>query len=66
MGLPESEGAPKVNAVRVGVVAGFVACAAYPLMVFVPLSMRATAAIAACFGPALAVSGFGVRALLDM
>lgn len=54
------------TAVRLGIVAGFVACAAYPLMVFVPLPMRVTAAIAACFGPALAVACFGMKALLDL
>jgi len=63
--LSESPGASRVNAVRLGIVAGFVACAAYPLMVFVPLPVRASAAIAACFGPALAVACFGVKALLD-
>jgi hypothetical protein len=59
-------GASGVTAVRLGIVAGFVACAAYPLAVFVPLPMRGTAAIAACFGPALAVACFGMKALLDL
>jgi hypothetical protein len=54
-----------VNALRLGIVAGFIACMAYPLMVFFPLPAREAAAIAACFGPALAVAGFGLKALLD-
>jgi hypothetical protein len=58
--------ASRANAVRLGIAAGFVACAAYPLIVFVPLPMRAAAAIAACFGPALAVACFGMKALLDV
>jgi len=63
--LVELVEAPRVSAVRLGIVAGFIACTAYPLVVFVPLPMRATAAIAACFGPALAVACFGMKALLD-
>jgi hypothetical protein len=55
-----------VNAVRIGIVAGFVACLTYPLAAFVPLPMLATAAVAACFGPALAVACFGLKALLDV
>jgi hypothetical protein len=62
----ESAAASSVNAVRLGVVAGFVACLAYPLIAFVPLPMLATAAIAACFGPALAVSCYGLKGLLDL
>lgn len=55
-----------MNAVRIGIVAGFVACLTYPLAAFVPLPMLATAAVAACFGPALAVACFGLKALLDV
>jgi hypothetical protein len=54
-----------VNAVRLGAIAGLIACVAYPVAAFVPLPMRATAAIGACFGPALAVACFGLKALLD-
>ena len=61
----ESAQVPTVNTLRLGIVAGFIACAAYPAVVFVPLPLRATAAIAACFGPALAVACFGLKALLD-
>ncbi len=59
-----SEGS-NVSAVRMGIAGGFIACLAYPLASFVPLPMRATAAIAACFGPALVVACFGLKALLD-
>jgi len=54
-----------MNALRFGIVAGLIACISYPLTAFVPLPMRATAAVAACFGPALAVECFGLKALLD-
>ncbi|MGO9338849.1 MAG: hypothetical protein ACLPY1_15230 [Terracidiphilus sp.] len=54
-----------VSAVRIGIAGGFIACLAYPLASFVPLPMRATAVIAACFGPALVVACFGLKALLD-
>jgi hypothetical protein len=50
-----------VNALRLGIVAGFIACITYPLTAFVPLPMRMTAAVAACFGPALAVACFGLK-----
>ena len=55
-----------MNALRSGIVAGFIACIAYPLTAFVPLPMRMTAAVAACFGPALAVACFGLKTLLDV
>jgi hypothetical protein len=55
-----------LNALRFAVVAGFIACLAYPLTAFVPLPMRMTAAVAACFGPALAVACFGLKGLLDL
>jgi hypothetical protein len=55
-----------LNALRFAVVAGFIACLAYPLTAFVPLPMRMTAAVAASFGPALAVACFGLKGLLDL
>jgi hypothetical protein len=55
-----------LNALRFGIVAGFIACIAYPLTGFVPLPLRTTAAVAACFGPALAVACFGLKGLLDL
>jgi hypothetical protein len=61
----EAAAGSTLSAVRLGIAGGFVACVAYPVAAFVPLPMLATAAIAACFGPALAVACFGLRALLD-
>jgi hypothetical protein len=55
-----------VNTLRFGIVAGLIACTTYPMTVFVPLPLRLTAAVAACFGPALAVACFGLKGLLDM
>ena len=55
----------RLKAVQVGIVAGFVTCLAYPLLVFVPLPKLASTTLAACFGPALAVACFGLRRLLD-
>lgn len=55
-----------MNALRFGIVAGFIACITYPLAGFVPLPLRMTAAVAACFGPALAVACFGLKGLLDV
>jgi len=61
------ECAPKLalNAIRLGIVAGFFACLAYPLVAFAPLPKLAMIALASCFGPALAVASFGLRRLLD-
>ena len=51
---------------RLGIVAGFFTCLAYPLVVFVPLPKLATTTLAACFSPALGVACFGLRRLLDL
>ena len=63
--LTKQAAATAATTVRLGTAAGFIACTAYPLMVAAPLPMRAAAALAACFGPALAVSGMGLKAMLD-
>ncbi len=55
-----------LNAIRLGIVAGFFACLAYPLMVFAHPPKLVTTTLAACFGPALAVACFGLRRLLDL
>jgi hypothetical protein len=55
-----------IDSVRIGIVAGFIACLCYPLAAFVPLPMLATAAISACFGPALAIACYGLKGLLDV
>ncbi len=55
-----------LRAIRIGIVAGFFACLAYPLAAFAPLPKLATTALAACFGPALGVASYGLRRLLDL
>ncbi len=63
--IGESAGTAVFRGVQVGIVAGFFTCLAYPILVFVPLPKPVTTALAACFGPALAVASFGLRRLLD-
>jgi hypothetical protein len=55
-----------LRAIRVGIVAGFFACLAYPLAVFAPLPKLATTTLVAGFGPALGVASYGLRRLLDL
>lgn len=55
-----------LKAIRVGIVAGFFACMAYPLAAFAPLPKLATTTLVACFGPALGVASYGLRRLLDL
>jgi len=55
----------RLRTVRIGIVAGFVACLAYPLAAFAPLPRLATTTLVACFGPALCVASYGLRSLLD-
>ena len=64
--IGESVTTAGLKAVRLGIVAGFFTCLAYPLVVFVPLPKLATTTLAACFGPALAVACYGLRRLLDL
>jgi hypothetical protein len=45
---------------KVGIVAGFLACAIYPLLIAVPLPMVLTVALAAAFGPLLSVACLGL------
>ncbi len=54
-----------LRAIRVGIVAGFFACLAYPLAAFAHLPKLATTTLVACFGPALGVACYGLRQLLD-
>ena len=54
-----------VLSVQLGIVAGFVACFAYPLAVFSHPPKLVTVALIACFGPALAIACYGLRQLLD-
>jgi len=54
-----------LKAVRLGIVAGFFACLAYPLAAFAHLPKLATTTLVACFGPALGIASYGLRRLLD-
>ncbi|MGA2260111.1 MAG: hypothetical protein ABSH28_01610 [Acidobacteriota bacterium] len=65
-GSTDSAVTAKLNAVHLGIVAGFFTCLAYPLVAFLRLPLLATTALAACFGPALAVASFGLKGLLDL
>ena len=64
--IDESVATARLKAVQLGIVAGFVACLAYPLIAFVPLPKLVTTTLAACFGPALGVASCGLRRLLDL
>jgi hypothetical protein len=66
LGSPEPEVTSVLNAVHVGIGAGFFTCLSYPLVVFLPLPIFVKAILAACFGPALAVACFGLKGLLDL
>jgi hypothetical protein len=55
-----------VKTLQLGIAAGFVVCFTYPLMVFAPLPKVALITLAACFGPALAVSSYGLYRMLDL
>jgi hypothetical protein len=48
-----------LKAIRIGIVAGFFACLAYPLAAFAPLPKLATTTLVACFGPALGIASYG-------
>jgi hypothetical protein len=63
--MKDSSISANLNAVKLGIVSGFIACFAYPLLVFAPLPKFASTALAAFFGPALAVACYGLRHLLD-
>jgi hypothetical protein len=65
-GSSESEVTSSLNAVHLGIGAGFFTCLTYPLVAFLPLPMLTKAILAACFGPALAVACFGLKGLLDL
>lgn len=45
---------------KVGIFAGFLACAIYPLLIAVPMPMVVTVSLAAAFGPLLSVACLGL------
>jgi len=50
---------------RIGIASGFLACFAYPLMVYVPLPRIAQVIFGASFGPALAVASVALAHILQ-
>lgn len=52
--------------VRIGVIGGLWACLAYPVAIFVPLPLQMSAALAASFGPALALGCVGLWRLIGL
>jgi hypothetical protein len=63
--IPRYEVRQSLQAVKIGIIFGFVACLAYPLAVFGHLPKLATVTLVACFGPALGLACYGLRRLLD-
>lgn len=61
----ESAETARLKAIKLGIVAGFFACLAYPLAAFGHLPKLPTTTLVACFGPALAIACYGLRRLLD-
>jgi len=62
----DEPGRVEVQWIRVGAVAGLWACVAYPAAVFVPLPLGVSAALAASFGPALALGCVGLWRLIRL
>ena len=50
---------------RIGIVAGFVACFSYPIMVFLSLPRMPQVLLGASFGPALAVASIALAHILE-
>jgi len=50
---------------RIGIIAGFLACFAYPLMTYVPLPRFAQVVMGASFGPALAIASVALAHVLQ-
>jgi hypothetical protein len=62
----DDTGRVEVQWVRIGVVGGLWACVAYPALVFVPLPLAVSAALAASFGPALGLGCVGLWRLIRL
>ena len=65
-GLVNETGRVEVQWIRIGAVVGLWACLAYPAMVFLRLPLAVTAAVAASFGPALAIACVGLWRLIRL
>jgi hypothetical protein len=55
-----------MRAIRTGVFAGLGVCLLYPALIFVPMPTPLTAALAAAWGPLLAVASIGLGRLLNL
>lgn len=63
--IVESAETARLKAIKLGIVAGFFACLAYPLAAFGHLPKLATITLVACFGPALVIASYGLQRLLE-
>ena len=57
-------GSPEIRWIQLGIVAGICASVLYPAVLFLPLPLAATAAIAALLGPAIGIGSLGLRQLI--
>ena len=62
----EQRGRIDISWVYLGVAGGLTACVAYPLLVFAPSPRAVTVALAALFGPALAMASVGLFCFLRL
>jgi hypothetical protein len=56
----------EIRWIKAGIVGGLCASALYPSLLFAPLSMRATAALAAFLGPAIGIGSLGLYQLMRL
>lgn len=56
--------APEIRWIQAGVLAGLCASVLYPVLLFAPLPLAATAAVAAMLGPAIGIGSLGLRQLI--
>jgi hypothetical protein len=62
----DDTGRVEVQWIRIGAMGGLWACVAYPALVFVPLPLAVSAALAASFGPALGLGCVGLWRLIRL
>lgn len=56
----------EIRWIKTGVVAGLCASVLYPALLFAPLPLAATAAVAALLGPAIGIGSLGLRRVLTL
>jgi hypothetical protein len=57
---------PEIRWIQVGIVAGLAASVLYPVLLFAPLPLAATAAAAAFLGPSIGIGSLGLRQLIKL